>query len=57
MAKPGSCGAQKKELTEHNGENNNDNCMGSKLNYNAQMVKQNAEETGCNERHELDRAR
>lgn len=38
MAKPGSCGAQKKELTEHNGEDN-DNCMGSKLNYNAQMVK------------------
>ena len=57
MAKPGSCGAQKKELTEHNGENNNDNCMGSKLNYNAQMVKQNAEETGCNEGHELDRAK
>ena len=30
--------------------------MGSKLNYNAQMVKKNAEETGCNEWHELDRA-
>jgi len=35
-------------------ERNNDNCMGSKLNYNAQMVKQNAVETGCNEGHELD---
>ena len=43
---------KKKELTEHNGDN--DNCMGSKLNYNAQMVKQNAVETGCNEGHELD---
>ena len=42
MAELGSCGAQKKELTEHNGENNG-NCMGSKLNYNAQMVKRGAE--------------
>jgi len=42
--------------TEHNGETMGD-LHGVKLNYNAQMVKQNAEETGCNEGHELDRAK
>ncbi len=47
---------KKENRQEHNGEAMTI-CMGGKLNYNAQMVKQNAEETGCNEGHELDRAK